>query len=94
MARRVTYKPYTQPTGGWGSVKSLGVHVIEQRAVGSTAGLLRDQNKPGGYACTSCAWTKPETPHRVEFCENGAKATFWDADHPALHARFLRQPYA
>ncbi len=28
--------------------------------------------------CTSCAWAKPAEPHAAEFCENGAKATFWD----------------
>jgi molybdopterin-dependent oxidoreductase alpha subunit len=28
--------------------------------------------------CTSCAWAKPGKPHLAEFCENGAKATFWD----------------
>jgi len=39
---------------------------------------MRDHNKPGGYMCTSCAWAKPAKPHAAEFCENGAKATFWD----------------
>jgi molybdopterin-dependent oxidoreductase alpha subunit len=28
--------------------------------------------------CTSCAWAKPAKAHLAEFCENGAKATFWD----------------
>ena len=78
MARRASHKPYQQPTGGWGSVISLGQHAIRQQAVGTAALLLRDHNKPGGYACTSCAWTKPGKPHLAEFCENGAKATFWD----------------
>lgn len=78
MARRARYKPYRQPTGGWGSVKSLGVHVVGQNAFHSTPGLLTDHNKVGGYACTSCAWTKPREAHSAEFCENGAKATFWD----------------
>jgi len=78
MAERATYRPYEQPTGGWGSVKSLIRHSTRQRAVGAIPGLVRHHNKPGGYMCTSCAWAKPAEPHVAEFCENGAKATFWD----------------
>lgn len=78
MSDRATYKPYRQPTGGWGSVKSLVKHSTRQRAVSSAAGLVRDHNKTGGYMCTSCAWAKPGKAHMAEFCENGAKATFWD----------------
>lgn len=78
MSYRAVYKPYRQPTGGWGSVKSLAKHAIRQRAVSSAVGLMRDHNKTGGYMCTSCAWAKPGKPHLAEFCENGAKATFWD----------------
>jgi molybdopterin-dependent oxidoreductase alpha subunit len=78
MAERATYRPYEQPTGGWGSVKSLIKHSTRQRALGAFPGLVRDHNKPGGYMCTSCAWAKPAKPHAAEFCENGAKATFWD----------------
>lgn len=78
MAERATYRPYQQPTGGWGSVKSLATHVTRQRAFGAVPALVRDHNKPGGYMCTSCAWAKPAHPHAAEFCENGAKATFWD----------------
>jgi molybdopterin-dependent oxidoreductase alpha subunit len=78
MTRRATYKAYDQPTGGWGSVKSLVKHSTRQGAVSTTPALLRDHNKTGGYMCTSCAWAKPGKPHLAEFCENGAKATFWD----------------
>lgn len=48
-------KPYDQPTGGRSSVKSLGQHAIEQRAVTMAGGLKKDHNKVGGYGCTSCA---------------------------------------
>lgn len=78
MADQMTYKPYEAPTGGWGSVKSLVRHSTGQHAVGTLPDLLRHHNKLGGYACTSCAWAKPAKPHPAEFCENGAKATFWD----------------
>lgn len=78
MPDRARYEPYRQPAGGWGSVKSLVKHSTRQRAVASAVGLVRDHNKTGGYMCTSCAWAKPARPHLAEFCENGAKATFWD----------------
>lgn len=91
MSKRAAYQPYEQPTGGWGSVKSLVKHSVQQHAVSSTVGLLRDHNKTGGYMCTSCAWAKPVKPHAAKFCENGAKATFWDLTSkrttPELFAR-------
>ncbi len=78
MDRKVKYKQYTMPTGGWGSLKSVFADAIQQRAIRTAPGLLKDHNKRGGYMCTSCAWAKPGKPHLGEFCENGAKATFWD----------------
>ncbi len=78
MKDKVKYAKYTMPTGGWGSVKSLAKNAVQQRAVKTLPGLLKDHNKTGGYMCTSCAWAKPGKPHLAEFCENGAKATFWD----------------
>ncbi|WP_122522240.1 FdhF/YdeP family oxidoreductase [Pannonibacter phragmitetus] len=78
MTDRASHKPYDQPAGGWGSLKSLLKHSVQQGAVSSGAGLMRSHNKTGGYMCTSCAWAKPGKPHLAEFCENGAKATFWD----------------
>jgi molybdopterin-dependent oxidoreductase alpha subunit len=88
---RVRYRPSDQPTGGWGSVKSLVRHSTRQGAVSTAVSLVRDHNKTGGYMCTSCAWAKPAEPHAAEFCENGAKATFWDLTSkrttPAFFAR-------
>lgn len=78
MERKVKYKQYRMPTGGWGSLKSVFADAVQQRALRTTPGLLKDHNKVGGYMCTSCAWAKPGKPHLGEFCENGAKATFWD----------------
>ncbi|MCM2474507.1 FdhF/YdeP family oxidoreductase [Rhizobium sp. CG5] len=78
MDKKAEFKTYEMPTGGWGSIKSVVKHAIKQGAVKTTPGLMTDHNKVGGYACTSCAWAKPGKPHLAEFCENGAKATFWD----------------
>jgi molybdopterin-dependent oxidoreductase alpha subunit len=40
---------------------------------------LRLLNKPKGTMCVSCAWPKPANYSAFEFCENGAKATLWEA---------------
>ena len=78
MTERAHHESYDQPVGGWGSAKSLLKHSTEQRALHTVSALLKDHNKTGGYMCTSCAWAKPARTDAAEFCENGAKATFWD----------------
>lgn len=69
---------YKNATGGWGSLTSVARHLFRERPTPGALMTLARQNKPGGHMCTSCAWTKPPTPHMAEFCENGAKATLWD----------------
>ena len=73
-----TPKRYDGAAGGWGSLEGITRIELNARASPSAMLTLRDQNKPAGYMCSSCAWTKPEDPHAFEFCENGAKATLWD----------------
>jgi molybdopterin-dependent oxidoreductase alpha subunit len=72
------YEPYEGPAGGWGSVQSLTHYALEEGHVLKNSAILARQNKPDGFACVSCAWAKPADPHPAEFCENGAKATFWE----------------
>ncbi|MFV3076865.1 FdhF/YdeP family oxidoreductase [Niveispirillum fermenti] len=91
MPGRARYQRYGQPTGGWGSVKSLVKQAVKQQAVSTSVSLVRDHNKTGGYMCTSCAWTKPAEPHLAEFCENGAKATFWDLTARRVTPAFFDQ---
>lgn len=78
MDDKLKFEVYERPAGGWGSVRSLVRHTGEQHALGSAPDLLRHHNKPKGYMCMSCAWAKPAEPHAAEFCENGAKAAFWE----------------
>jgi molybdopterin-dependent oxidoreductase alpha subunit len=70
---------YDGAVGGWGSLKGLSAVVLREKPGAIELGeeLLR-QNKPGGFMCVSCAWSKPAKPNPAEFCENGAKATAWD----------------
>lgn len=72
------YEPYEGPAGGWGSVESLARYALSEGHVLQNSTILAKQNKPDGFACVSCAWAKPADPHPAEFCENGAKATFWE----------------
>lgn len=69
---------YDGAAGGWGSLRGIiGTQLREQAPPGALA-TLREQNKPGGYMCSSCAFAKLPDPKALEFCENGAKATLWD----------------
>lgn len=69
---------YDGPAGGWGSLRGIASVFGKEWATPATLETLASQNKPGGFMCVSCAWTKPEHPHPLEFCENGAKATLWE----------------
>ena len=82
---------YDGPAGGWGSLK--GISRIFAKELDSPAVLetLRRQNKPGGFMCVSCAWTKPANPHPFEFCENGAKATLWELTSHRCTPEFFDQ---
>lgn len=69
---------YDGPAGGWGSVRGMASILGKERDSPGVARTLMRQNKPGGFMCVSCAWTKPAHHHPFEFCENGAKATLWE----------------
>lgn len=69
---------YDGPSGGWGSLRGIARIFGSEWASPAVLETLRRQNKPGGFMCVSCAWTKPAHPHPFEFCENGAKATLWE----------------
>ncbi len=77
-ADRPDFTPYPGPAGGWGSVKSLTDILPREKMPPEGFRELLRQNKPDGFACTSCAWPKPADHHPAEFCENGAKATAWE----------------
>lgn len=69
---------YDGSAGGWGSLGSIARIFFGARGTPASLGTLLRQNKPGGFACVSCAWAKPSDHHPFEFCENGAKATLWE----------------
>jgi molybdopterin-dependent oxidoreductase alpha subunit len=77
--RRPSTASYSGPAGGWGSAKAVATALLRARVPLSGARLLLHQNKHKGFACVSCAWAKPKS-RLLEVCENGAKATAWEAD--------------
>ena len=89
--KRPKYKPYTSPSGGYGSLKSVAEVLLREQVPVSGAEVLVHQNKPGGFMCVSCAWAKPAKPHPAEFCENGAKATAWEITKKRVDPDFFDQ---
>jgi molybdopterin-dependent oxidoreductase alpha subunit len=79
MSERKEIHPYHHPAGGWGALKALGEHLIEQRIPIKGANTLRCMNQPEGFDCPGCAWPDPKHTSSFEFCENGAKAVAWEA---------------
>lgn len=77
MADQDTVK-YEGPAGGWGSLRGITRIFGKEWPTPGVLETLSQQNKPGGFMCTSCAWTKPANHNAFEFCENGAKATLWE----------------
>ena len=81
MARRKPSKTtvhYDGPEGGWGSLRGIARIFGEEWPTPGAIATLARQNKPHGFMCVSCSWTKPADYHTFEFCENGAKATLWE----------------
>ena len=79
MSVRKAVRPYHQPAGGWGALKALGEHLVEQGVAIKGAATLSRMNQPDGIDCPGCAWPDPKSTSSFEFCENGAKAVTWEA---------------
>ncbi|WP_232628398.1 FdhF/YdeP family oxidoreductase [Methylobacterium sp. Leaf118] len=82
---------YTDPAGGWGSARSLVEILTREEIPASGAAMLLKQNKPGGFMCVSCAWSKPAKPATFEYCENGAKATAWEQTRKRVGPDFFER---
>ena len=84
-------KPYSGPSGGYGSLRSVASVLIREEVALLGAETMMHQNKPDGYMCVSCAWGKPAVPHAFEYCENGAKATAWEITKKRVAPAFFAQ---
>lgn len=79
MSDRKSIRPYHHPAGGWGALKAVSEHLIEQHIPVKGAATLSCMNQPAGFDCPGCAWPDPKHTSSFEFCENGAKAVAWEA---------------
>jgi molybdopterin-dependent oxidoreductase alpha subunit len=62
--------------GGVGAVTSSARFILRESGLVRGTRALLALNQPDGFDCPGCAWPEapPEDRHRLEFCENGAKA--------------------
>jgi molybdopterin-dependent oxidoreductase alpha subunit len=91
MADKEDTVHYDGPAGGWGSLRGIAEIFGKEWDKPTVITTLLRQNKADGYACVSCAWTKPADPHTVEFCENGAKATLWELTERRCEPSFFAE---
>ena len=78
---------------GFPGVRASLSHAYREMGVRRSLRTLTALNQKGGFDCASCAWPDPDGDrHVAEFCENGAKATAWEATTrratPAVFARY------
>lgn len=78
MSETKRIRAYDEPAGGWGALKALGDHLVEQRIPVKGATTLLRMNQPQGFDCPGCAWPDPKHTSSFEFCENGGKAVAWE----------------
>ena len=66
---------------GWPAIKQSVRIGAEEMGVRRGIKTLLKVNQVEGFDCPSCAWPDPDPEDRktMEFCENGAKATSWEA---------------
>ena len=91
MPNPKSIKPYWGPVGGWGSARAISEIFLREGISVAGALTLLHQNKPYGYACVSCSYAKPGHPRPFEFCENGAKATLWEATDHRVDPEFFAE---
>jgi anaerobic selenocysteine-containing dehydrogenase len=66
-------------------------YAVSEMGVTRSAKTLRALNQTDGFDCPSCAWPDPKAGDRsfAEFCENGAKATAWEATRDRVDGEFF-----
>jgi molybdopterin-dependent oxidoreductase alpha subunit len=89
MSDRKAVRPYHHPAGGWGALKAVSEHLVEQHIPVKGAETLLCMNQPAGFDCPGCAWPDPKHTSSFEFCENGAKAVAWEATSKRCTPEFL-----
>ena len=77
---RIKISDPASAAAGVGGVAASFKHALKEMGVRRSLKTLTSINQKDGYDCQSCAWPDPDGErHVAEFCENGAKATAWEA---------------
>ena len=92
MSRHESFRPYTAPAGGWGSARSLG-QILSAKACSPAAPLvLAGRTSPTASCASAAPGPSRRTRCRSSFARTAPRRRL-GADHPPLHAGFLRQAH-
>lgn len=87
-SRRNTKEP---AAGGFGALVSTAQRLTRDGAAFTGVRSLARVNQPDGFDCPGCAWPEPNSPARLEFCENGAKAVAFEATGKRAGPKFFSE---
>src|SRR5215204_7622006 len=88
---RTKGQPDSKVAAGWSALRELAGTMIRERSFFRSGWAFLKQNKPVGFACVSCAWTKPAKPLPMEICESGGKASAWELTRKKVPLHFFDQ---
>ncbi len=83
------FASYAAPAGGWGAARATTKALREQLIALKGSKALLSMNQPGGFDCPGCAWPEPRPTHKLEFCENGAKALAFELTRRRVSREFF-----
>jgi len=83
-------KPKTSAVG-IPAIRHAMQYAVSEMGVTRGVKTLHALNQTDGFDCPSCAWPDPKAGERsfAEFCENGAKATSWEATRDRVDREFF-----
>jgi molybdopterin-dependent oxidoreductase alpha subunit len=88
---KITVKKPETYAVGWPAIEQSVRYGAEEMGVRRGVRTLLKVNQVKGFDCPSCAWPDPHPKDRkkAEFCENGAKATSWEATTDRVTREFF-----
>lgn len=91
MEKKGKVKKYDSPAAGWGALKSVATHMVEEKVPLTNYKMVLKQNQPEGFDCPGCAW--PDRAHNstFKFCENGIKAVAAEATSKRVTNEFFAE---
>ena len=84
-------KIYNAPAAGWGALKSVVIHLVQEKVPLANYKMILKQNQPHGFDCPGCAWPDRKHTSTFEFCENGMKAVAAESTSRRVTTEFFAQ---